>query len=87
MIRVAAMATTVIPPTMPPAMGPAFELLPFCEGSCEEVDEEVAETPENEIEAEDVRTVVAPPIPVVFEELGLPISAPGAISGESEKNM
>jgi hypothetical protein len=79
---VAAMEITAMPPTMPPAMSPTFELPPLCEGSGEEVDKEVAE-----VGAGDVKITVAPPASVVLEELGLPISAPESNSGVSENDI
>ena len=66
----AAMEITATPPTMPPAIAPAFELLPPCDGWGKEVDKEVAEMSENWVGAGDEAATVAPPIPVVTEELG-----------------
>ena len=49
MIVATAMETTAKPPTTPPAIGPAFELLPFGVGD-----------PEEDAPAEDVYTPDAP---------------------------
>jgi hypothetical protein len=65
-----------MPPTTPPAMAPAFELLP-CEGWGVEVEVE------KPVGAGEVRAPVAPVVVPVPE--ASPISAPGSNSGVSDQ--